>query len=418
MPQQSTCQAHDERRAMIPSSSATSRPQTPTDTLQAPAAPPRRAADGAHQSASALVPIPANSTFGQWWSQLGQAFQSPDVQQWIQDRGINPNSITLSPASGQIAFTVKTEPGQRVHTVGLDDPGWAAVSGPLLDAGRIIVADGTNPTFSPPLSATANSAPFNLMKQFYKTSPFFSPLHNNRSEERLAEHRAQLADIRNRYQAAFDVRHLAGFVREGSREETEIAHELNTRVVYVDRSGTYAPANTGDHNSVTLKQFIEDHGWNIPTTLDQLDNLVNALLTPFPQAPAHGNYGGARTWPVPLDAVSTQQLRSDIQQGRIGELDLRPSTSVLEYVLNGAQRLPLHTAEPRRLIDSLIASPKGQAVGQAIQAQFEARSVKGSVNDWLLAALTLDPSNPEQAAPGTGPTVIAGYTLLSAQNAG
>lgn len=403
---------------MIHSSSATSLPPIPTDTLQALAAPPRREADRPHQSASTLTPIPANSTFGQWWSQLGQAFQSPDVQQWMQDRGIKTDSIKINPMSGQIEFTVKTEPGRPLHTVGLDDPSWAAVSGPILDAARIIVADSSTTTFSPPLSATDNSAPFNLMKHFYKASPFFSPSHANRSEEQLAEHRAQLADIRNRYQAAFDVRHLADFVREGTRDETDIARELNARVVYVDSAGTYTPANAGDHNSVSLKQFIEDHDWHIPTTLDQLDNLASALMTPFPRAPANGNYGGARAWPVPLDALSTQQLSADIQQGRIGEIDLRPSTSVLAYLLDGAPVLPSHTAEPRRLIDSLIASPKGQALGQAIQAQFEAQSVKGSVNDWLLTALNLAPSETAEAAPGTGPTVIAGYTLLSPQNAG
>lgn len=403
---------------MIHSSNAALRLPIPTDKLQLYAAPQRRAADRSHQTDPTHVPIPANSAFLHWWSQLGQAFQSPDVQQLIQDRGINPHSIKISPASGQITFTVEAGPGQQVHTLGLDDPGWAAVSGPILDAARIIVPDSPSITFSPPLSATANTAPFKLMDHFYRTSPFFSPSHNNHSEERLAEHRAKLADIRNRYQAAFDVQHLANSVREGTQSEADIPSELNARVVYVDSSGTYTPANAGNHNSVSLKQFIADQGWHIPTTLDQLDNLVSALLTPAPKAHVHGNYGGARAWPVPLDAVSTQQLSSAIQQGKIGEIDLRPSTSVLAYLLDGAQVPPLHTTDPRRLIDSLIASPKGQALGQAIQAQFEARSIKGSVNDWLLAALTLDPSAPAEAAAGTGPTVIAGYTLLSAQNGG
>lgn len=402
---------------LIHSSRAISNHQFPSDKLQVHAALQQRAADTPPQADPTLLPSPANSTFEQWWNQLGQAFQSPDVQQWIQDRGIKPSSISIDPTLGQIQFTIKTEPGQRVHTVGLDDPGWAAVSGPILDAGRIIVANGTSTTLSPPLSATANNPPVALIKHF-NASAVFSPLHNTRNAERLAEHRAQLADIRNRYQAAFDLRHLADFVREGTRDETEIADELSARVVYVDSSGTYTPTNAGNHNSVSLKQFIEDQGWNIPTTLDQLDNLVNALLTPFPQTPANGNYGGARAWPVPLDAESAQQLSADILQGKIGEIDLHPSTGVLEYLLDGAQVLASHTTDPRRLIDRLIASPKGQALGQAIQTQFEARSVKGSANDWLLAALTLDPSGPAEAAPGTGPTVIAGYTLLAPQNAG
>lgn len=398
--------------------STTTRPQIPTDRPQVHPAPQRRAADRPHLAATTRVPIAADSAFAKCWRQLGQSFESPDVKQWMQDRGIKPDSITINPTSGQIKFTLKSEPGQVVHTLGLEDPGWAAISDPILDAGRIIVPDGSSTTFSPPLSATVDSAPFDLMKRFYKTSPFFSPLHNNRSEEqltqRLAEHRAQLGDISTRYQAAFDLRHLADYVREGTRDESDISLELDTRVVYVDSAGSYLPANAGDHNSVSLKQFIEDHGWNMPTTLDQLDNLVSALLTPFPKAPANGNYGGARAWPMPLDAVSTQQLSADILQGRIGDIDLRPFKSVLEYLLDGAPQ----AADPRRMIDSLIASPKGQALGQAIQALFEARGVKGSAKDWLLTAMTLDPSNPAEAAPGTAPIAIAGYTLLSPQNAG
>jgi len=401
----------------------------------------KTAGPSAPQSDLKIDSIPASSTFGQWWRQLARAFQSPDVQQWMQERGIKPDSIKINPASGQIAFSLKKDPVQEVHTLGLDDPGWAAVSGPILNAGRIIVSGYAFTTFAPPLSTTANSAPFTLVQRFYKepvlsspdaikqrvaellqdktfielTPQFFSDLHSSRSDDRLEEQQAQLADIRNRYQAAHDLQHLASLTRKGSREESEIAHELDTRVVYVDSAGTYMPSMAGKHNSVSLKQFIEDHGWKIPTTLDQLDNLVTALMTPAPKAPVNGNYGGARAWPEPLDAASEQQLRGDILQGKVGDIDFRPSSSVLEYLLEGH---PARTGDPRRLIDSLIESPKGQAVGRAIQAQFEARSVKGSVNDWLLAVLTLDLSESPEAAPGAAQTRIAGYTLLSAQNSG
>ena len=399
---------------MISSSSVNTLPKIPADEPQVHAARQRRAVDEPHESDPKLYPIPATSTFGQWWSQLGQAFQSPDVQQWMQDRDIQPESIKINPASGKISFTLKTAPGQIVHTVGLDDPGWAAVSGPILSASRVIVPGNAAITFSPPLSVTANSAPFNLMKLFYKDSA----QHNGRNEERLEEQQAQLADIRNRYQAAFDLRHLANFVREGTRDEAEILHESDTRVVHVDHASTYTPANAGNHNSVSLKQFIKDHGWRLPTTLEQLDNLVNALLTPPPKAAANGNYGGAHAWPVPLDTVSAQQLRADVLLGKIGGIDLNPATSVLDYLLDGRPVLPTQTEDPRSLIDRLIASPKGQALGRAIQAQFEARQVKGSVNDWLLAALTLDLSEPQVPAARTAQTRIAGYTLLSAQNSG
>lgn len=404
----------------------------------------KTAGPSAPQSDLKIDSIPVSSTFGQWWSQLGQTFQSPDVQQWMLERDIKPGSISINPTSGQVSFSLKTDPGQAVHTLGLDDPGWAAVSGPILNAGRVIVSGNTFITFAPPLSAGANSAPFTLVQRFYKepvllspdaikqrvaellrdktfvdvTPPTFTWLHDSRSEDRLEEQQAQLADIRNRYQAAYALRHLASFIREGSLEDSAIVHELDTRIVYVDSAGTYTPSMTGNHNSVSLKQFIEDHGWKIPTTLDQLDNVVDALLAPAPKAAENGNYGGARAWPTPLDTVSTQQMRSDLQQDRLGGIDLTPFNNVLDYLLNGSPVLPEHTANPRSLIDRLIASPRGQALGQAIQAQFEARAVKGSVNDWLSAALSLDLSTSTEEAPGATQLRIAGYTLLSASNSG
>lgn len=389
-----------------------------------------------------IGPLPVSSTFGQWWSQLAQAFQSPDVKQWMQDKHVNPNSIKINPSSGQISFTLKTGPGQEVHTLGLDDPGWAAVSGPILNAGKIITSGHTLAAFSPPLSHTANSAPFDLVRRFYKEPELYSPdavkqrvaelmqskifielkpeaafaaLHDSRSEARLATQQSYLADIRNQYQAALDLRHLASFIREGTRDELEIPRELDTRVVYVDSAGSYLPETAGNHNSVSLKQFIRDHGWIVPTTLDELDNLVSALLTPPARSAPNGNYGGARAWPDPLDATGEQQLRSDIQQGVIGDIDLRPAGGVLEYLLDGKQ---VQTADPRGLIDSLIGSAKGQALGRAIQARFEARSVKGSINDWLMAALTLDLSVSTEPPHRTTSTRIGGYTLLSPENTG
>ncbi|MGY2402679.1 hypothetical protein [Pseudomonas sp. SDO5271_S396] len=391
-----------------------------------------------HDFNLSLYPVPAGSTFGQWWNHLALAFQSPDVVQWMENRGIKRNSITLNPTSGQISFSLKADPGNVIHTLRGDDPEWSAVNGPILEAGRVIVSGHSFATFSPPSLTTARSAPFGLVNRFYKEPTllsreqiqqrvdelardktfielgpeFFSDLHASRSEAKLEEQQALLGDIGNRYQAANDLRHLAGMVREGSRDTLEINSELKSRVLYMDPAGTYVPEDGGRWNSVSLLQFIKDHGWSVPTDLEQLDNLAAALSTPLPKAAVHGNYGGALAWPEPLDAVSEGQLRADIQ-GKLDGIDLTPFGSILHYLSDGEQISAEIAADPRRLIDTLIESPKGQALGKALQERFEARSVKGSANDWLLAALNL-----ELAAPNDGQTRIAGYTLLSAQNAG
>ncbi|WP_236309661.1 hypothetical protein [Pseudomonas gessardii] len=46
-----------------------------------------------------ISPIPPDSTFGQWWEQLRHAFKSPEVRQWIKEKGINTQSFKLNPAA-------------------------------------------------------------------------------------------------------------------------------------------------------------------------------------------------------------------------------------------------------------------------------------------------------------------------------
>ncbi len=166
-------------------------------------------------------------------------------------------------------------------------------------------------------------------------------------------------------------------------------------------------------------QFLEDHGWHIPTHHEQLENLATALSTPAPKMPAHGNLGGALAWPVPLDQGDLQQLKADIGTGKIGDIDLGPSKNVLDYLLSGRTISAAEQSNPRRLIDTWITSPRGKALGEAIQTAFETRGVKGSASDWLLTALNSESASVsgddvDHQAPGQ----IEGYRLVSAENSG
>ncbi len=368
--------------------------------------------------------IPADSTFGQWWGQLHDAFQSSDVLQWVRAKGIDRTSITLDPQTGEISFRLKREhdPQLKLHTVGQHDSDWAAISGPIFQAARVISA--ATP-FAPPAVQREVPVPWSIVGGFYQEPQAltaaekraradqigrveaFEPLDpgtassliKSRSDEALEEQRTFLADIENRHAAANSLRHLATSVEHGIDPSGQIGDELK-KTFDISPEGTY---RVGESNRVSLVQFLQDHGWDIPTTHEQLLNLATALSTPVLKSPAHGNLGGALAWPVPLDPTGQEQLRAAV----------RSTGNVLEYLLDGRPLSAEQQRNPRALIDDLLNSPKGKALGQSLQAAFETRSVKGSAADWLLAALSVGQTN----GSGAG-QAIEGYRLVSAENSG
>lgn len=106
-----------------------------------------------------VSPIPANSTFGQWWAQLRRAFQAPDITQWMNDRGIDPDSVEINPGTGQVMFMLKRllDPRQVKHIVGQEDAQWAAASRHLMMAARVIAAGSYFATFKPPQAKTGRA---------------------------------------------------------------------------------------------------------------------------------------------------------------------------------------------------------------------------------------------------------------------
>lgn len=402
-----------------------------------------RAANGGQDIKISVAPA---STFGLFWAQLQSAFQSPEVLQWIRKKGIAPQSITLNPQFGQISFTQKhaLDPTHTLHTVSQDDKEWAAISGPILQAARVICAGRPDTPFTPPATILDEPVPWTLVGQFYNeslglTAPAmraraaqitpaqgFNPLDpitsagliESRSDSALQDHKALLGDIFNRYQIVTELRHLAASVENGSVLVERIEDELKSRLVDLSSDSTYQSPSKGKWKQAPLLQLLRDHDCDIPTSHEQLVNLATSLATPQSKAPANGNLGGALAWPEPLAQDNLEQLRADIRAGKIGTITLSPFGTVLDYLLNNR---PISTEEqgnPRRLIDTLIHSPRGVALGNALQAAFEARGVKGSPADWLLAALNVESGPDAGKSTNTSPGYIEGYRLVSADTLG
>ncbi|WP_338492404.1 hypothetical protein [Pseudomonas trivialis] len=268
--------------------------------------------------------MPPHSTFGQWWGQLRDAFQSTDVRQWLEEKGINPASITLDPRTGEVSFMAKG----KLHTVGQDDAHWRAISGPIIEAARVLSV-GT--AFTPPATELDEPVPGWIVGRFHQEPKAltafemrqraqtierdqnFKPLDPNtrqalitaRSEDALQTHQSVLADIYTRHVAATTLQHLANTVKHGIDYDGQIEDELK-KPVYLSEHASYYPDKTGKWNQVSLLQLLKDHGWDIPTNHEQLENLATVLTTPVLTSPAHGDLG--EHCPGPNHLIGTDRV--------------------------------------------------------------------------------------------------------------
>lgn len=386
--------------------------------------------------------IPPHSTFGQWWGQLQDAFQSPEVRQWIRDNGINADTIKLKPESGEITFKLSSrlDPEQKLHTVTQDNRRWAAISGPILEAARVLNAGHPDTSFAPPATELNEPVAWSIVGRFYQErqdltrsamysraveidrEPGFVKLDSatsagliqSRSEDALQGQREALGDIGNRLRAVAELRHLAAAIENGTKSVQQIEAELKKRTIDLPLESSYQTI-TGDLlEKVSLLKFIEHHGWDIPTTHEQLMNLAEVLSTPEPREPVNGDLGGVFRWSEPLDQKSLEELKVDIRTGKVGEIELSPFKNVLEYLLNNRSISAEEQRNPRQLINTLITSPRGKALGEAIQTAFEQRGVKGNTTDWLLAALNMGSASLSVDGPSNrSADQIEGYQLVS-----
>ncbi len=356
--------------------------------------------------------IPPSSTFGQWWAQLGRALQSPQVAEWMKSARVDKSTLTITPGSDQVSFktTRNLTSSPALQTRGPQDKDWANVSGPVMAAGLIVANGYSFASFKPPLSENSNSAPLWLVKRFYKEQeqsptethqrakqiladeafhkldePHLEELHESRSEDVLTDQKAALASLHDKQKLGNEFKYLASQQVENGDWNEKILQYLDQTQFIAHPDGP----NANEPNR-SLKNIIDDNGWDTPTNREALENLSRSLLRPESNTPEHGNYGGVLAWPTRLDKDSINQLEANIYHGRFGDINLQGFRNPLAYLMQGMTFTQSELRNPRTLIDTLIQSSKGQALGRAIQTKFEAQSVKGGVEEWLLAALNMD----------------------------
>ncbi|MGH2423423.1 hypothetical protein ACRCF9_23255 [Pseudomonas canadensis] len=377
--------------------------------------------------------VPHHSTFGQWWAQLGRAMESRGVKDWLVKQNADMNSVKISPESGEISFKLKsrTASDRRIERYGPSNARWADVGRFVKEAGS--VASSNSPfSFQPPLSEDSSSVPLWLIGRFYgegnlsddeartraqalirdntfveRPSDYYGYLDEARSEDKLGEQKAALADNNTRLNVVISLKDLISTVTKDPKTSDQILDLLNTTRVRVEPDSTYPQALLNANNTTSLKEYITEKGWNIPKSLPELRNLEAAILSPAPQPTRYGNYGGALAWPIPLSTINQQKLKAMLNRGEIGNISTGSAKSVLDYLMQGRVFDPSDLRNPRSVIDTLIQSPKGKALGEAIKAEFDALEVECSAEDWLLTALSFFNLHPTYPMSSKGDIPVA-----------
>nr|WP_315412772.1 hypothetical protein [uncultured Pseudomonas sp.] len=393
--------------------------------------------------------IPSDSSFGKWWSHFHDAIKSPQFTEWAKGKNIDLSKpIELYPATDQMTVTIN---GQREALIGREqDIMWPVVVAPVMRAAAIIGAErapaaattsdineffyslsvrnvtqmrwSTTPNATLVMAPTSNSsAPLEAVESFYGASrPLYTKealetraaelegkksfnelssldverLAHDRSDDALVTEKIALADTQNKHMLRNKLQNIPG------RDPQQIADYLKTTTIDVHPNSSYALTQENqDTNTVSLENFILGSGWSKPAGHLQVADMILALKSPSLSEPAHGDLGGGFSWPVPLDQESQKLVFNQVyfngedlvsglgEQQRDGK-----QYGALGYLANGFAFDSADLSHPRRAIERLIHSEKGQRLGKALQEKMGGAETEGSAQDWALTAImaTLD----------------------------
>ena len=183
-----------------------------------------------------------------------------------------------------------------------------------------------------------------------------------------------------------------------------------------------------DHNlkpdvAVTLRDYLVGHGIVLPTNASELKNIAQSLASHPIEKPAHGNLGGAHSWPTPMSNDDRRALAAMTSKFLEGQ----PENTLLAYLTRGVeyrQNFGASFLEDRsRGIDNVLEFPNVKKFALAAEREFGEIASPNVIADWMLTALydSLDPLSINATSPDSNRTKVAGFDLanmnLSGMNA-
>ncbi|WP_460084661.1 hypothetical protein [Pseudomonas sp. H2_G03] len=389
--------------------------------------------------------IPPASSFGQWWSHLNNLMASPHFVVWASRNGIDRSKpIEISPASNYIVAVVDGKP--KTFSGFAQGYLWTSMMAPIMQAASALTSR-SDYIYSPVNRTTAD---YREVADFYgeaitgqtrealgiraaelEQSKAFGParLAPERSEQVLRDEQAKLAELHNQRTAAFKLipiiieaqkladapatprrrpasERLPSFIRDELARTTFRLH------------GDSLNKGLDDALTVSLEKYLSDKGWKLPDSIDELINVGEALDTPPLAGASHGNFGGALTWPIPLSDADRSSMRRSLRQNTLGISGLQnyqSSQGLLGYLTRNEIYSTSELSNPTQFIQTLLATPKAQALGVALQQRYEGVSTPDSINDWTLGALGATLDEESEAGNTSSPvrTGVAGFDLAN-----
>ena len=416
--------------------------------------------------------IPEDSLFGQWRTHLHSLIKSPDFQEWAKSHRVDfSKDITLQPSLSTITCTVsgerkKFEVVKEHKLLGAIWPLFKNAANALAPSGgsvRVGQENGawlsevarfhreTLPDRAAPFLTAEENALIAQQALTLETNKNFNPAlqHEASSEVFLAKGKIKLGDTFDRTAATtklIDVALIASNLSEGldfrqresiyskqylspaqakEQEARGILSALETTQLSPHSDSSYRKINGIEPGTtVSLKQYLTDHGMDIPKTFDELMNLGEVMRLAPPISPVHGNLGGALSWSLPLTDQERLDVRYSLIGNRLGLANLAnydTDRGVLGYLSRRFRGSPNSTIDPRKFINELLKSPDAKALGMALQKNFDAYAAGDtSINDWILGALgaSLDRETSQNSTLSPVRTGVGGFDLAGHQHWG
>ncbi|MBO0496237.1 hypothetical protein [Pseudomonas sp. Marseille-Q1929] len=390
-----------------------------------------------------VEPIPPRSTYGQWRQHLASLLQAPDFTSWARQNNIDLSqpirffppsatiqgfaSMTVKPPAGEASAAPNPSTyfgafvGSAAHTLPL--------SWPLIMQAASVLANGQVTVSAPTGSAatvrevaafygetlpSSESAVTERVAQLQQQQAFGEQPDNT---DTLEHQQGQMGDLNNRNTFSNKVIDPLLSSLVSGAEGDALARSLENTSMPVDPSSSYyREQGMTPGATVSLKRFIEDNGWLMPTTLDELRNLYRSATSATPASPLYGDLGGALSWPVPPS--KKDQLASyyhPLQMVPRGEQHGLFNQLTRNLVLDKST-----LARPRRVIEDIVNSKAGQDLGKALQHKHGTIPGESGVRDWLLAALqlSLDQETLLDRSGHSARNTVAGFNLASPEHIG
>ncbi|WP_146118136.1 hypothetical protein [Pseudomonas poae] len=390
--------------------------------------------------------IPPSSSFAQWWSHLHNLMESSPFLIWARSNHIDRSRpIEINHRDNLITAVVD---GKLKSFSGFTEGYlWTSMMAPIMQAAKTLTSTSAY-IYAPLPGNHGSTANYREVADFYgeaitgltrealntraeelERTKAFGParLSPERSEPVLRNAQARLAEIYNNKVASSKLINIiieAKNLRTTRTPRGQPPTSERLQAFILDKlDKTKLTLHSDSFNSrlyenrtVSLDNYITDMGLELPKSVEELLNLGQSLDAPPLAPPPYGNFGGALSRQAPLSDADRLNIRTSLRQNTLGISGLQnyeTSDGLLGYLTRNEMFSPSELNNPAKFIQTLLATPKAQALGLALQEKFDGISTPQSNNDWVLTALGLTLDSESEAGNTSSPirTGVAGFDL-------